>query len=435
MTRGLLILLLLALPVATSAGLAPFTFGVVTHFAQSADRMDRQLNLVASAGIGSIRDEIYWSEVERFPGRLEMPPAWTRFVDGAVQRNIAPLLVLDYGNDHYDGGDKPRSDAAIAGFVRFATFVARQFRGQVHMYEVWNEWAGPLGHTTAGRKADYVQLLRRVAPALKEVDPSITVIADGILGDPPDKHIIADTVQSGILDLVDGIAPHPYVYNTGFDHTPDAWAERLERTETLLKAQAGKPVPLYVTETGWPTVRDGIDRQRAADYVTRMALLARTIPEVRGVWWYELSDSGEDVQNDQENFGLVDDALRPKPAYRAVEAFMPWLKSPLASGEGAKTGPGIRVVRFGGADSFWAMWSPGDACVRVALAAGGHDAPRATEQRGVLSTPRAIAWGAGTGVGDARAVLAVGAAPVLLRGLPDGARVDPEGVAPGGECR
>lgn len=433
--RAAVLAVLALAPFAASAQPDSLTFGVVTHFAQSTDHMDRQLDLVAAAGIRSIRDEIYWSEVERVPGRLEMPSAWDGFVDGVVRRGIEPLLVLDYGNEHYDNGDKPRSDAAIAGFVRFATFVARHFQGRVRMYEVWNEWPGPLGHTTPGRKADYERLLRRVAPALKAVDPSITVIADGMLADPPDERTVADTARSGILDFADGIAPHPYVYNTGLDHTPDAWAARLARVAALLRAHAGRPVPLYVTETGWPTCCGGIDRASVADYLARMLLLARTIPDIRGVWWYELRDGGENPDNDQENFGLVDAALRPKPAYDTAAVLSRWLASPLAAADEAEVGTRIRVIRFGGADPLWAVWSPGDACVRVSIVSAAEASPRATAQRGVLSLPHAIDWAGKPGMGGARASLAVGAAPVLLRGLPPDTRVAAGPVATRRECQ
>ena len=46
-----------------------------------------------------------------------------------------------------DRGGFPNSPEAIAGFANYAVELARQTRGQVAMFEVWNEWVGGCGMT------------------------------------------------------------------------------------------------------------------------------------------------------------------------------------------------------------------------------------------------------------------------------------------------
>lgn len=71
--------------------------------------MKLQLKLLKRAGFTSVRDDIYWSNVEPAPGHLHVPEASVNMVDAMVESGLSPLLVLAYGNKAYDHADKPRS--------------------------------------------------------------------------------------------------------------------------------------------------------------------------------------------------------------------------------------------------------------------------------------------------------------------------------------
>ncbi|NOY80197.1 MAG: hypothetical protein GXP31_04240 [Kiritimatiellaeota bacterium] len=62
----------------------------------------------------------------------------------------------------------------------------------------------------------------------------------------------------------------------------------------------------------------GVSRATQARYAVR-ALLTWAAMGVDKVFWYDFRDDGTDRENREHNFGLVDHALRPKPAYRAVQ--------------------------------------------------------------------------------------------------------------------
>ena len=155
--------------------------GVGTRFGPDASDVTAALPLASQAGIRSIRDEVYWSGIERERGQLAMPGREDDYVNEARRAGIEPLLILDYGYKLYDGGDKPRTEEAIAAFTRYAEFVAKHFRGKVRRYEVWNEWSNGIGGTKPGAADDYARLLKSVYPALKGFDPDLDVLADGVV--------------------------------------------------------------------------------------------------------------------------------------------------------------------------------------------------------------------------------------------------------------
>jgi hypothetical protein len=405
---------------------------VDTHFAQHAADLLPQLDLAAQAGFDSIRDEIYWDQVETSAGHIEITPYYTRFVEAAAQRGLHPLLVLDYGNKLYDHGDKPRSPEAIAAFTRYAVAVARRFKGQVFGYEIWNEWEGRLGSTTPGNVDDYVRLLQSVGPALKQVDPAIHVLGDGILVANGNEAGMRHIAQSGAYQWVDGVSVHPYFYNRGPDKRPEAWAAWLSAVSASVeRVNGGKPVPLFVGETGWPSMmgENGATIWRQAEDAARMFLLARSLPGVAGAWWYDLRNDGTDPRFDQDNFGLLWPDGTPKPALAALGEISTLLRGTRFVGRMANDNPDIWLLRFQapGRPEIWVLWNAStDHRSRLVMTKAGE--PAAITQHAIGQGSVRRIWGREPGDIAAHLSIDVGAAPVLLVGVPTDAALRWESV-------
>ncbi len=123
-----------------------------------------------------------------------------------------------------------------------------------------------------------------------------------------------------MLDVADGISLHPSVYCEGEMSTPEAWINWFQGVNQKLENAAGKPVPLYFTEFSWPAHEGdcGISRERQAAYLARAYVLVRSLPNVKGAWWYDLVDDGIDRTDMEHNFGLLTASGQPKPAYHAM---------------------------------------------------------------------------------------------------------------------
>jgi len=300
-----------------------FTVGVCTHFGQSKGILPANLSLMRQAGVTAIRDEISWSAVERQKGRYAMPESASSFVNGALDAGIEPLLIFDYGNRFYDNGDKPLSAAAIEAFTRYAEFVVRHFKGKLHLYEVWNEWDIAIGHTAPGSAENYARLLKAVYPRIKAIDRSITVLGGCPTSGGIRKGWLDQMLAAGALESLDAVSIHTYNYS-GQSHarTPEAWAEFVAETERgIRKYSHDRDVPIYVTEMGWPTHTGprSTPPEQSAAFLARMFLLARTMPYVKGIWWYDFQDDGWKADYNENNFGLVRPDLTPKPSYFALQ--------------------------------------------------------------------------------------------------------------------
>ena len=304
-----------------------FLMGINTHMTGSKYIPDA-VNVVAQMGTNSVRDQISWNVVEQQPGVYQVPAEIDTYYRDAAAKGLNPLVILVYGNPLYDGGERPTSPEGIAAFTNYARFLANHFHGVVTRYEVWNEWDIPIGGVTgSGDAAAYVNLLSSVYPALKAVDPNITVVG-GVASSISPTYNTA-LLDNGLLQHCDVFSVHTYVY-AGLpveDRIPEVWLQQMLDIQTLLRSyNNGVDFPVYITELSWPTgikgVVDetGVTYELEAAYVARLYLLARTLPFLKGVWLYEFQDEGWTYNLYGTNYGLVRPDLTPKDGYFSFQS-------------------------------------------------------------------------------------------------------------------
>jgi hypothetical protein len=342
-----------------------FLTGVNTHFGQDKGNVDANTSLIQAMGATTIRDEVYWKEVEHSKGVYALPSFATPWVNAAVSKGLKPLITLDYGNPLYDNGDKPTTPDAIEAFAAYAEFIATQFKGRVMMYEVWNEWDRTTGGTTAGTPQAYVNLLKVVYPRLKAVDPNIVVLGGGISAGAILSPWFGQMLQAGALKSADAISIHEYIFtSTGSGRTPETLITKLQGVETTMRSYNGnQDVPLYLTETGWPTNTgtSGSSLAEAGDFNAETTLLLASMPYFKGIWWYDFQDDGSVASDTEDNFGLVTVNLTPKPGYYAVMDTIAWMAGAKFSTRMTTSDPtvdGIKLTLSNGQQAM-ALWRIG----------------------------------------------------------------------------
>ena len=361
-----------------------FIVGVGTH-----SPAEQDLASVQDSGVSSVRDDIHWAEVEREQGALIMPERYDHAVDAAIRHGFQPVLILCYGNPLYDGGAYPLSDKAREAYVRFAEFVASHFRGRVQRYEVWNEWniamSLPPG-TPRGGPGPYVDLLRAVYPRLKAVDPKVMVIGGALSGNAVETGWLESACRAGLLDFLDAFSFHPYCYRQG-DRArlpEEGFLKQVRDSRAVVARWQKRDTPVYLTEVGWPTHEgpDGSTPEEAACFLARTYLLARTMPWVRGLWWYDLRDDGTDPREREHHFGLLTLDHVPKPACAAIKGIGSFFGEARYVGA-IRLGPDAAILKFqqeSGA-SLFAMWSGVEPATHVTVATFAGAAPLTARYR------------------------------------------------------
>jgi hypothetical protein len=289
-------------------------FGAQTHFGQYRPGVDDILDLVKGAGIGWIRDEVYWSEVEKESGAFRLPPAYDCYLKAAQARGIKVLLILDFSNSLYTGSEKraPVTEAERRAFARYCReVVTRCTRLGVRHYEIWNEPNASTFWRPRPNPEDYARLLEAAYGACKQADPGATVLGCSTSG--IDLDFIGRVKDAGGMRFMDGVSFHPYCQPLP--------PERRLLTDISKVHKLAPDKPLWITEFGYPTHAGpaGVDEETQANYLVRAFLLARCFPSVKRFSWYDFQDDGEDPDEAEFNFGLIRLDKTPKPAYRAYK--------------------------------------------------------------------------------------------------------------------
>lgn len=352
--KGLLPCLILGLACGCrpAIGALPIEVGFGTHMGQGRAEGRAVAEAIVSLGSPLIRDEISWGNLEATKGAFavaERVSSIDAFLT-ASDSGLRAALVLDYGNKNYDGGGRPLSPQARAGFVRYSVEIARRYRDRVSYLEVWNEWNHSTGMRdgSVGTASDYMTLAREVVPAIRSTGSKARILLGSLADDFPDWAFARSLAKQGVLSLADGFSVHLYNHSMGSKATPEEMLGRLERLQQILRAENnGADFPIYVTEMGWPTHngKGGTSPATAGANIGRFLLEATRYPWLKGVWVYELFDGGRDRGEREQNFGLLDFDGQPKAGTCNVSATISLLDGAKFVAVGEK-GPLSRWLQF-----------------------------------------------------------------------------------------
>ncbi|MDR3465941.1 MAG: hypothetical protein P4M07_08370 [Xanthobacteraceae bacterium] len=305
-----------------------FLLGVGTHQGMGGPESRRgyvpaiSIEQIKALGVTAFRDDFSWSDFELPDRRRTFTPLLGR-LETQIKADVAiPLLILGSGHPKVANSSPPTTDEARQRFVDYAVAAATAVVGRHPLFELWNEWNIAARQNPAFNVENYVALAKAVRPAVKRAAPGAPFLV-GAIGDDPGWRWTDSLLRAGLLADADGISVHLYNHCAApARRTAAELIERLTAFHALVDRASGAPdYPVYVTEAGWPTVtgKCAVSAQAEADNMAQLVLWAATAsPWLKGLWLYELKDSGTDPRELEDNFGLYDFGNAPKPAVCAV---------------------------------------------------------------------------------------------------------------------
>ncbi|MDF2641510.1 MAG: hypothetical protein K0R45_782 [Pseudomonas sp.] len=337
---------------AAMAADSPFILGISTHLMNYDRPLKQPLSLAADAGFNAVKDDVFWSTAEPAPNRLRIKPQWRSYLETASSLNMSRLAILGYSTSYHKNA-KPRTPEITRAWLKYVDYVSRQLGNRVNFYEIWNEWdlEAPKDRQLS---LDYVKLVQQTAPVLRKNTQGLAgtpakILAGAVTPDGMRFGFADSLIESGALDLVDGLSIHPYAHCAADDgNTPEAWVKWLAEYEQHVRTKAGRDVPLYLTEMAWPSHQGpcGKSEVTQALYMARIFFLARTVPNVKGMWWYDLYNDGPDRHDQEHNFGLLHENLSPKPAYTMMKAIAPIVRDFTYDAQASVLSDGLYQLHF-----------------------------------------------------------------------------------------
>lgn len=359
-------------------------FGISTHRGRNPD--DVNIRLVSEVGALIVRLDIPWIDLER-QGRYDFRP-YDDLINKLRQSGKSILLVLAYGHpDHSDGrADNgfplpPRTPEQQAAYGRYAQAVARRYHGPDIVYEIWNEPNLNLFWPPAFDAQAYRELLDEGVHAIRDVDPTATIISGGLANENNPPQFLHTLATAGALDGVDGITFHPY--------RQDGPENSLYDIAEFESAAAGRvDRSLWITEWGYSEawlakVSPYGTRQRSAVMIARLMLTA-ALAKAKAALIYDLIDDGNDPNDQESSFGLYDYDFKPKPAAAAFHTIA-GLASDCSTYEfKADTAHNMITAAFhyqGGKDSY-VIWAYADGTRDVCFGAADRYPTKLTDVTG-----------------------------------------------------
>lgn len=290
---------------------------------------------IKQLGLNSFRDDFPWSDFETAGRRMGFTPRLGR-LEAQVRSGVArPLLILAFGHHLVPNSSPPTTDEARQRFADYAAAAAQSVAAQHPLFELWNEWNLAAKKDAAFSPENYLALAEVARPAVKRVAPHAPFLV-GALGDDPGWTWTERMLRTGILQYADGASIHLYNFCMGpSKRTSAEIIDRLTAFHRLVgQASGNADFPIYVTETGWTTATNkcGVSEQAQADNTAQLILWASTAARwLKGMWLYELKDSGRNPSELEDNFGLYRFDNSPKPVACAAQGAWAFIRSSLSA--------------------------------------------------------------------------------------------------------
>jgi polysaccharide biosynthesis protein PslG len=305
----------------------PAGVGVNIHFTSG---HEKDLDLIAAAGFKWVREDFFWSAIERRRGEYDWSD-YDNLVAQLKQRGLRAYFILDYSNPLYEemvtginplNGKpeertlaSPQHPASVAAFARWAAAAAKHFRGRGVIWEIWNE--PNIGFWKPKPDADqYAALALATCRAIRQADPQATIVAPASSGFP--WAFLETLFKAGALQYLDAVSVHPYRPPKS---PPESAAADYRRLRVLIEKYAPrgkKNLPIISGEWGYSSNTRGVSLEQQANFIARQQL-SNLLNGVPVSIWYDWKNDGNDPAENEHNFGTVTADLTPKPAYTAIK--------------------------------------------------------------------------------------------------------------------
>lgn len=310
--------------------------------------VERALDLMAEGGFRWVRQSFPWARIEPAPGQYDWAP-WDRIVEETTARGLELIVVLERPPEWV--GSPP----APADFAHFAGTVAARYGDRLRYYQIWHNPNLEDGWGMPPHPAQYAELLRQAALAVRAADPDARILLGSLAPtveqgpqNLSEVRFLEELYAAGAAPYFDIVPAQAYGFETGpEDRRVDEGVLNFSRAvliREVMEAHGDGGKALWVSHFGWnslpsdwddvPSIWGTVDEATQAEYtVGALERARREWPWVGAMclshFQPDLSlpapGTGTPDARRHWGFALVGPDGAPRAAYRAVAA---WARRP-----------------------------------------------------------------------------------------------------------
>lgn len=355
------------------------SYGANTFLSKEVEdwKREKTVQMMADAGLGWMKQQFPWSEIEPKPGRFwddkynqDSWDKYDRIVSLAEKYGIRVIARLDntpeWARDAGTNTATPPSNPDT--YANFVYAFVKHYKGRVQFIQIWNEpnlrgeWGGKID------SAAYAALLKRAYVRAKEADPNIVVLSAPLAqtleqGDRglDETVYLRQLYQAGIAGYFDILFANGY----GLDQPPEAPPapgvlnfRRIELLRGIMEANGDANKAVWLNEYGWNAAPSDfppnkltwsrVSEEQQARYTVDGIRYARAHWPWLGVvniWYFRQVG---DIPADQAEyyFRMVDTEFTPRLIYREVLRATAELRLALPGAYGALQAPLVTRGRW-----------------------------------------------------------------------------------------
>jgi hypothetical protein len=294
------------------------------------DKVERAGALMKEAGVGFVRMDFLWLDIEPRKGRFDFKK-YDRIVDILSKNGIKILGILEYNPSWVTPWNKAPDHA---GYVNYAAKVVEHFKERVKYWEIWNEPDIATYWIPQDDLKTYSVLLKEVYPALKNADPTCAVVLGGFSRDFPFQ--LKRVYQNGAGHAFDIVNIHPFV-SPLLPNAMEVLKGYYRSVYKVMEKYDDAQKPIWFTELGCPGSDDRAakgwwggksptEKEQAA-WVEKVYGEPLRWKGVEKVFWAFFRDTPDHFKSGVDHFGLLREDFSKKASFESYKKMARSLES------------------------------------------------------------------------------------------------------------
>jgi hypothetical protein len=189
---------------------------------------------------------------------------FTRMAENDI---VVTYVLVFWDKENYPGGEglpcaRFKTEEEIEHWLEYVRFMVEELGDYVDYFEIWNEPDIQNYCPKWIMLDDYVNLIERTAPVIREVDPEAKIVVGAVSKTyyPSAQNYLFGLLTSDVMPLVDGISFHPlYGESPKYDQERNYYYNYPDFLQRIMDTAAanGFSGEFHADEVGWATEGGG----------------------------------------------------------------------------------------------------------------------------------------------------------------------------------